>query len=1607
MSENYYVVGGPLGPKAASYVYRQADEVVYQALMRGEACSVLTPSQTGKTSLMARAAARLAADGVTVARVNLEVIGADAVPERWYYTVLNQVGEDLGLWPELRASWERNAAFDLPTRWMKAIGEGVLAGRPGPVVIFIDEIGVVAKLPFAVDDFFAAIRASHNQTVRDPDSSRLTFCLLGVATPTELLRDPHTPAFNVGRRIVLNDFMVDEAAPLARGLDRDESLSARLLGRILHWTGGHPYLTQRLCKAVAEDPDIRDPNGVDRTCARLFFAPGARNQEVNLRAVERQILGRGDRAGILELYRRVRSKRVLVRDDERGPNADVLRISGITRAAGGRLVVRNRIYERVFDGHWIRANMPDAERRRQRRAFRRGLSFAMAASLLVLGIISGLSWQALTQTRMANESAQRAKESAQKEINALLRASEADRKATEALKTQLKANEQRRVFAALALDRSLDLSKKGETGEGFLWIIRSLQIAPEDATDFRHAAWAELRAWRHRVSPLRAILPHPGSVLAVAFSPDGTRMLTGSEDHTARLWARESDTGWRLDKTLKHENRVRAVAFSPDGKRVLTGSEDKTAQIWEVATGQPMGEPLKHEGEVWAVAFSPDGTQALTGCQDKAARLWEVATGQPLGEPLRHPGPVWAVAFSPNGRRVLTGSGDTISKSGEARLWETATGQQLGPPLKDLLQGLIWAVAFSPDGTRILTGSQERGSNRGAARLWDATSGRLLGTPLPHQDRVRAVAFSPDGTQMLTGSGEWSANRGEARLWSVATGQPLSAPLVHPGAVWAVAFSPAGRRVLTGSGESGSNRGEARLWETATGRQLIETLIHRGPVRAVAFSPDGTRILTGSREWGGNRGEARLWRREASTGWRLDKILEHPGRVRAVAFSPDGTRVLTGGEDKTARLWDADTGRLLGVPLTHQEEVWLAAFSRDGTRILTGNVVRGAKRAEVWLWQWNAATGQTKGLPLRHDNPVWAASFSPDGTRVLTASTDGMARLWDAANGRLSLEIMTGQDPITSVAFSPDGKWVLTANQINQIGVATLWDAADGHPLVERLSHQGPIWAVAFSPDGTRVLTASEDRTVRLWDALTGRPTGMPLQHDGPVFAATFSPDGTRMLTASEDQTVRLWDAATGWPLGQPLQHAARVTTMAFSPDGTRVLTASMDEAARLWEATVLESDPKRLDRDLKQFDLWTQVITGQKLDDSNAVHLLDDVAWGETREELARRGVPRIDAIPSERILDWHRCEAQESELTEQWFAARWHLDRLINARPTDGSLYARRGHILVKLEEWSQAIDDCSKAIGLKSNEPEVFDDRGSAHLGLGQGELAFRDYSEAIERAPTRWAPLASRGRAHAKLGQWNEAIDDYTRAIELGKDRWETWDGRGHVYAALDQWDKASHDFEKACELAPDAYQPRCHLAHARLAMSYFEAYRHECEQLLDRFGFSEDRTICHTIAQVCTLSPRAVADPIRPVELARKAVERASAERVSGVTADLLSVLGATLHRARQYADALRELDDADKEGQYEDALRELDDADKDDNLLHRESNDLFLAMTHHRLGNADLAEQWLNRAQERGDAIGQVPPGDATPESWIAWDVRMQNRLLLREAEALIRPTER
>ncbi|QIR40140.1 hypothetical protein HCG51_27795 [Tolypothrix sp. PCC 7910] len=352
-----YQVGGALGQDVPSYVTRVADRQFYEALQAQEFCYVLNSRQMGKSSLMVRTLARLKSEGW--AGIVLDFSAKDSQveqAERWYNGIINQLSRDFGLLGNTR-SWLKERDFLSPVERLEEFIETVLLpGMNERIVIFIDEIDSTLNLPFT-DDFFALIRACYNKRADNPDYKRLTFALLGVAAPAELISDKKRTPFNIGQAIDLKGFGFEEAQPLLKGLETKADNPQAVLAEILKWTGGQPFLSQRLCQLVVDNTEFisagKEAESIGKLAHNCLIDNWeSQDEQEHLKTIRNRLLSNEQKAAyLLELYRQIHQSGKLKfqnTTEERD-----LQLSGLVVKRDGHLTVYNPIYEQVFNEQWI------------------------------------------------------------------------------------------------------------------------------------------------------------------------------------------------------------------------------------------------------------------------------------------------------------------------------------------------------------------------------------------------------------------------------------------------------------------------------------------------------------------------------------------------------------------------------------------------------------------------------------------------------------------------------------------------------------------------------------------------------------------------------------------------------------------------------------------------------------------------------------------------------------------------------------------------------------------------------------------------------------------------------------------------------------------------------------------------------------------------------------------------------------------------------------------------------------------------------------------------------------------------------------------------------
>ena len=415
---------------------------------------------------------------------------------------------------------------------------------------------------------------------------------------------------------------------------------------------------------------------------------------------------------------------------------------------------------------------------------------------------------------------------------------------------------------------------------------------------------------------------HVDGVTAVAWSPDGSRIVTGSDDATIRVW--DAVTGEGLF-SLEHGSKVRSVAWSPDGSRIAAGSSG-CVRVWDAVTGEGLLS-LERSYGVRSVAWSPDGSRIAAGSSG-CVRVWDAVSGEELLS-LEHGSQVRSVAWSPDGSRIAAGSDDAT-----IRVWDAVTGEGL---LSLERSYGVRLVVWSPDGSRIAAGSG------GGVWVWDAVTGEGLFS-LGRGYWVGSVVWSPDGSRIVTGSDDATI-----RVWDAVTGEGLFS-LGRGYWVGSVVWSPDGSRIAADSG------GCVRVWDAVTGEDLLS--LERGyGVGSVVWSPDGSRIVTSSGDC------VRVW--DAVTGEEL-LSLEHGSQVRSVVWSPDGRHILTKTWRNEIRIWDVTSGEQPSFFITPLPEGERVVLSADQTKVIRAS-------AGAWRWLGRLAIlpdGKLERIPVEIDGPL-------------------------------------------------------------------------------------------------------------------------------------------------------------------------------------------------------------------------------------------------------------------------------------------------------------------------------------------------------------------------------------------------------------------------------------------------------------------------------------------------------------------------------------------------------------------------------------------------------------------------------------------------------------
>ncbi|MEG4208514.1 AAA-like domain-containing protein [Microcoleus sp. S13_B4] len=871
---SYYQVGGSLTNNAPNYVKRQADDDLYNGLKAGEFCYVLNSRQMGKSSLQVRTIQRLRNEGIACAAIDISEIGNRGVtPEQWYAGLLRILENNFNLSDMVNVrTWWRDRNFLTPVQRLSEFIETVLLPNiSSNLVIFIDEIDSILALDFPADDFLALIRSCYNKRANNSEFDRLTWALLGVASPTDLCREKNASSntpFNIGKAIELTGFDETEAQPLAAGLAELTDTSEEVLREVLYWTGGQPFLTQKLCKLLLENPQLmpnlpppRQGGEKDKIntskewvekVVRLKIVENWETQDVpeHLSTIRDRLFKENQRiVRRLGLYQQILEQTEIVPD---GSTEQMeLRLSGLIVKRGEKLTISNPIYESVFNQKLIEEKLEKLSP--YSKAIKLWLNSSCEDdSQLLRGseLQSALVWAAGKSLR--NEDFQFLTAS-QKVIlsdqNQLLHSATLETK-----KAVCDAEK------ALSEADSAKQKAKQWIGIGSAVLAASLLAA---------IGFSTLAYQRFKLAQASIEIEQNGSdalLLAVSQKTENTEALS-------EALLRAIASGKKLKALVENKHKLEEYPAT----RPLLALQiilDKISETQQIKTSLFPQRKIKwpaHKGAVTSVSFSPQRQILATAGIDDRVRIWNFS-GKKIVEWKALQQSVNMVSFSPNGNFLATAGRDSTVK-----IWNLS-----GKNISNFkgIQGSVTSISFSPEGKLLAAAGID--SNAAIWKLSNLPKSISSPVKLPgHNGLVRSVNFSPNGDFITTLDGNSTV-----RIWNLLGKLKKTLPLQVIG----LSFTPAPHQshfaTVTLNGKVG-------LWNLSEKELVKEFQTLHFDAKSISFSPDGERLATV-----GIDKTVRLW----NLAGRQVAQFEFEENVVSVSWSRDGKQIAVAGSNGTVWL---------------------------------------------------------------------------------------------------------------------------------------------------------------------------------------------------------------------------------------------------------------------------------------------------------------------------------------------------------------------------------------------------------------------------------------------------------------------------------------------------------------------------------------------------------------------------------------------------------------------------------------------------------------------------------------------------------------------------------
>jgi WD40 repeat protein len=575
----------------------------------------------------------------------------------------------------------------------------------------------------------------------------------------------------------------------------------------------------------------------------------------------------------------------------------------------------------------------------------------------------------------------------------------------------------------------------------------------------------------------RVIEGHRGKVRCAAYSPDGTRIVSGSQDFTIRVWS--AVTFEELGRVEGHNLPVTSVIFSPDGGRIVSASEDRTLRIWSTIDLENIATIKGHQALVSSVAVSPDGSRFISGSHDGTVRVWCASSFVELARLEGYGSKALSVAFSPNGDWMLSSWGSTVLVA------DAHSFKRLAELDKSQIVGQSFGTAdFSRDGLHIVASCDDK-----TVRIWSAITFQEIAVLNHDFTDVSRFALSPDGLLIVSMS-----RSGRIHVWNSRSYKEVASFQAHEFGSHCVAFSPDGKHFVSG-GEDNT----LRIW--APGMYDGDTIPFTGYVDRVLFSADCARVMCISvHDTLGQR--SGINRTSILRVWRISKWEElgQIGRFSVMALSPDGKSAVT--FDRTSgllRFWNMSTFGSLATAECISNHITSVTYSPDGTRIICGT-----SGGTIQSWcpiNFDKLTEFGAYVDSQHYSP---AAFGFDSQYEPDISQDFGPHI-------IYVLFSTNGTRFVSSTYRHARFWTADTLTLNSLGEISLQEP--------EISFE----CMAISHSGTHFVAGLGDKTVRVWSSITFYEHFRVEAHWLFMDQVAFSPDGESFLSLDRESETRAW----------------------------------------------------------------------------------------------------------------------------------------------------------------------------------------------------------------------------------------------------------------------------------------------------------------------------------------------------------------------------------------------------------------------------------------------------------------------------------------------------